>query len=56
MDFNNRPDTHKKGSEGVSEEHLYDIERELYSISVNYIPHLKQSSENDEIKKLTENI
>jgi len=56
MDFNNRSDTHKKGSEGVSEEYLHDIERELYSIAVNYMPHLKQSSANDEIKKLTENI
>lgn len=55
MDFNNRPDTHKKGSEGVSEKYLYDIEKELYNIAVNYMPHLKQASVEDEVKKLTEN-
>lgn len=54
MDFNNRPDTHKKGSDGVSEEHLYDVEKQLYNIAMNYMPHLKQASMDDQIKKLTE--
>lgn len=55
MDFNNRPDTHKKGSEGVSDKYLYDVEKQLYDVAINYMPHLKQASIEDEVKKLTEN-
>lgn len=54
MDFNSKPDTHKKGSDGVSEEYLYDVEKQLYSIAMNYMPHLKQASIDDQVKKLTE--
>ena len=49
MDFNNKPDTHKKGSEGVSDKYLYDV-------AINYMPHLKQASMEDEVKKLTDNL
>jgi hypothetical protein len=55
MDFNSRPDTYKKGSDGVSDKYLYDVEKELYNIATNYMPHLKQSSMEDEIKKITNN-
>lgn len=53
MDFINRPDTHKKGSDGVSEKYLYDIEKELYNIAMNYMPHLKQASMEDKLEELT---
>ena len=43
MDFNNKPDTHKKGSEGVSDKYLYDVEKQLYDVAINYMPHLKQA-------------
>ena len=52
MDFNNRPDTHKKGSDGVSEKYLYDVEKELYNVALNYMPHLKQMSIEDQIEEL----
>ena len=54
MDFSNRPDTHKKGSDGVSEKYLYNVEKELYAIAMNYMPHLKQSFMDDEVKELTD--
>jgi hypothetical protein len=54
MDFNSRPDTHKKGSDGVSEKYLYDVEKELYKVALNYMPHLKQASMDENLKKLTE--
>jgi len=54
MDFSNKPDTHKKGSDGVSEKYLYDVEKELYNIAMNYMPHLKQASVDDQIKELTQ--
>jgi hypothetical protein len=54
MDLNNKPDTHKKGSDGVSEKYLYDVEKELYNIAVNYMPHLKQMSMDDYANKLKE--
>ncbi len=52
MDFNNKPDTHKKGSDGVSEKYLYDVEKELYNVALNYMPHLKQMSIEDQIEEL----
>jgi hypothetical protein len=54
MDFNNKPDTHKKGSDGVSEKYLYDVEKQLYNIAVNYMPHLKQMSMEDKLEDLTD--
>jgi len=54
MDFINRPDTHKKGSDGVSEKYLYDVEKELYNIAMNYMPHLKQASIDDQVKEITQ--
>ena len=52
MDPNNKPDTHKKGSDGVSEKYLYDVEKELYNVALNYMPHLKQMFIEDQIKEL----
>lgn len=54
MDLNNKPDTHKKGSDGVSEKYLYDVEKQLYNIAVNYMPHLKQMSMEDQLENLTD--
>ena len=54
MDFSNKPDTHKKGSDGVSKKYLYDVEKELYNIVMNYMPHLKEDDMNDKIKELTQ--
>jgi hypothetical protein len=52
MEFNNKPDTHKKGSDGVSEKYLYDVEKELFNVALNYMPHLKQMSIEDQIEEL----
>lgn len=54
MDFNNRPDTHKKGSDGVSEKYLYDVEKQLYNVALNYMPHLKKMSMDDQVNELKE--
>jgi predicted CopG family antitoxin len=54
MDFSNKPDTYKKGSDGVSQKYLYDIEKQLYNIAMNYMPHLKESDMNDKIEELTQ--
>jgi hypothetical protein len=52
MDFNNRPDSYKKGSDGVSEKYLYDVERELYNVALNYMTHLKKMSMDDQVNEL----
>ena len=54
MDFNDRPDTHKKGSDGISEKYLYDVEKELYNIALNYMPHLRKMSMDDQVNELKE--
>jgi hypothetical protein len=50
---NNKPDTHKKGSDGVSEKYLCDVEKQLYNVALNYMPHLKQMSMEDHLEDLT---
>lgn len=52
MDFQNRPDTHKKGSDGVSEKYLYDVEKQLYNIAMNYMPHLKEKNMEEYVNDL----
>jgi hypothetical protein len=52
MNPDSKPDTYKKGSDGVSEEYLCDIEKELYNIAVNYMPHLKNFSMQDQLDKI----
>jgi hypothetical protein len=53
MDFNSKPDTHKKGSDGVSEKYLYDVEKQLYNVAMSYMPHLQQASMEDKLEELT---
>lgn len=52
MDPNNKPDTHKKGSDGVSEKYLYDVEKQLYNVALNYMPHLKELSMEEQLDDL----
>ena len=53
MDFNSKPDTHKKGSDGVSEKYLHDVEKKLYNVAMSYMPHLQQSFMEDKLSELT---
>jgi hypothetical protein len=54
MDLNNKSNTHKKGSDGVSEKYLYDVEKQLYNTASNYIPHLKRVSMKNKLEDLTD--